>query len=237
MIPAALQLTAASNGKALWYLTRSTGLVALVLLTATVVIGVVASVGWTTERWPRFLSQNLHRNLSLFCVAFVAVHVITTVTDAYVPIGFADAFIPLLAPYRPVWIGLGALAFDVLLVVMATSAIRHRIGYASWRFVHWLAYLCWPIAMVHGLGSGSDSRLAPVLILDAVCTAAVLAAVIWRLVTGRSFTVKGRVIASVGTVIVVAAIVGFAVIGPLRPGWSHRAGAPTTHLARGDSNR
>ncbi len=84
----------ASSGKALWYLTRSTGLVALVLLTATVVLGVVASVGWTTERWPRFLSQDVHRNLSLLCVGFVAIHVVTTVSDGYVPIGFADAFIP-----------------------------------------------------------------------------------------------------------------------------------------------
>ena len=89
---------AASSGKALWYLTRSTGLVALVLLTATVVLGVVASVGWTTERWPRFLSQDVHRNLSLFCVGFVAIHVITTVSDGYVPIGFADAFIPFRTP-------------------------------------------------------------------------------------------------------------------------------------------
>jgi DMSO/TMAO reductase YedYZ heme-binding membrane subunit len=225
-------MTAASNGKALWYLTRSTGLVALVLLTATVVIGVVASVGWTTERWPRFLSQSLHRNLSLFCVAFVVVHVVTTVIDGYVPIGFADAFIPLLTQYRPVWIGLGALAFDLLLVVMATSALRHRIGYASWRFVHWLAYLSWPIAMFHSLGSGSDSTLAPVLLLDAVCAAAVLAAVVWRLSTGRSFTSGKRVIAAVGTVIVVAALVMFAAIGPLRPDWSHRAGTSTALLAQ-----
>ena len=92
--PATIPLIAASNGKALWYLTRSTGMVALLLLTATVVLGVVASVGWTTERWPRFLSQSVHRNLSLFCVGFVAVHVITTVSDGYVPIGLADAFLP-----------------------------------------------------------------------------------------------------------------------------------------------
>ena len=167
MTPSAALIGAASNGKALWYLTRSTGLVALVLLTATVVLGVVASVGWTTERWPRFLSQDVHRNLSLFCVGFVAIHVITTVSDGYVPIGFADAFVPFRTPYRPLYVGLGALTFDLLLAVLITSALRHRIGFASWRFVHWLAYLCFPIALFHSLGSGTDAPLP--LVLTARC--------------------------------------------------------------------
>ncbi len=221
----------AADGKNLWYLTRSTGLVALLLLTATVVLGVVASVGWTTERWPRFLSQGVHRNLSLFCVGFVALHVVTTVSDGYVPIGFADAFLPFLTPYRPLWVGLGALAFDLLLVVLATSAIRHRIGYDSWRFVHWLAYLCWPIAMFHSLGSGSDSALPLALGLDAACAAAVLAAVAWRVGTGRAFGAGRRVAAMVGAAVVVFAIALFATVGPLRSGWSRRSGTSSALLA------
>jgi len=225
-------LGTASSGKALWYLTRSTGLVALLLLTATVVVGVVASVGWTTERWPRFLSQDVHRNLSLFCVGFVAIHVITTVSDGYVPIGFADAFIPFRTPYRPLYVGLGALTFDLLLAVLVTSALRHRIGFASWRFVHWLAYLCWPIALFHSLGSGTDSSLPVVLALDAACSAAVISVVVWRLATGRTFTAGQRAAAGVGTVVVALALLVFAALGPLRPGWSHRAGTSTALLAQ-----
>ncbi|MGO8872834.1 MAG: ferric reductase-like transmembrane domain-containing protein [Acidimicrobiales bacterium] len=232
MSPATIELTAATNARALWYLTRSTGLVALLLLTATVVIGVVASVGWTTERWPRFLSQSVHRNLSLFCVGMVALHVVTTVSDGYVPIGFADAVLPFLSPYRPIWIGLGALTFDLLLIVLATSALRHRIGYSSWRFVHWLAYLCWPIAMFHALGSGSDSSLPLVLFLDVVCAAAVIGAVVWRLLTGRAFAIGRRALAATATVVVVTALVVFAAVGPLRPGWSHRSGTSTALLAQ-----
>ncbi len=230
---------AASNGRALWYLTRSTGIVSLLLLTATVVIGVVASVGWTTERWPRFLTQNVHRNLSLFCVGFVGVHVITTVSDGYVSIGFADAFLPLASPYRPVWVGLGALAFDLLLVVLATSALRHRIGYASWRFVHWLAYLCWPIAMFHAIGSGSDASLPLMLALEALSGGAVLGAVAWRLVTGRQFTPGRRGVAAVTALVVILALGVFVAFGPLRPGWSHRAGTSTAlppQLARQSSD-
>ena len=232
MTPSAALIGAASNGKALWYLTRSTGLVALVLLTATVVLGVVASVGWTTERWPRFLSQDIHRNLSLFCVGFVAIHVITTVSDGYVPIGFADAFVPFRTPYRPLYVGLGALTFDLLLAVLITSALRHKIGFASWRFVHWLAYLCFPIALFHSLGSGTDAPLPLVLLLDAVCTAAVVAVVGWRLVTGRTFTAGQRTAAVVGTVVVGLALVVFTALGPLRPGWSHRSGTSAALLAQ-----
>jgi DMSO/TMAO reductase YedYZ heme-binding membrane subunit len=232
MSPATLQLATATGGKALWYLTRATGVVALVLLTASVVMGVVAAVGWATERWPRFLSQGVHRNVSLFCIVFVALHVVTTVSDGYVPIGFASAFLPFLTPYRPIWIGLGALGFDLLLVVLVTSALRHRIGYSSWRFVHWLAYLCWPIAVFHSLGSGSDASLPFVLAIDAVCGVAVLAAVACRLAKGRTFPVGRRAAAAVGVVVALMGMVVFAAVGPLRPGWSHRAGTSQALLAQ-----
>ena len=132
----AVLTTAAVGGRAVWYLTRASGLTAFVLLTATIVLGVVASIGWTTERWPRFLSQDIHRNVSLLCLVFLGVHVATTVLDGYVPIGLIDVFLPLHSPYRPIYVGLGALGFDLLLAVLVTSALRHRIGYGSWRFVH-----------------------------------------------------------------------------------------------------
>jgi DMSO/TMAO reductase YedYZ heme-binding membrane subunit len=222
----------ASSGKALWYLTRSTGVVAFLLLTATVVVGVLASVGWTTERWPRFLSQDVHRNLSLFCVGFVGIHVVTTVSDGYVPIGFVDAFIPFLTAYRPLWVGLGAVTFDLLLAVLVTSALRHKIGFASWRFVHWLAYLCWPIALFHALGSGTDASLPLVVLIDVLCTGAVLAVVTWRLITGRTFTSVQRGGAAVATAVVALGVLIFAVVGPLRPGWSHRAGTSAALLAQ-----
>ena len=113
--------TVGHGSTAFWYLTRASGLVSLILLSATVVLGTVASVGWTTDRWPRFLSQSIHRNLSLFCIALVGVHVATTVGDGYVPIGFVDAILPFRSPYRPVWVGLGAVAFDMLLAVAITE--------------------------------------------------------------------------------------------------------------------
>ena len=232
MTVATAPVLGAVGGKAFWYLTRASGLVAIVLLSATIVLGVVASVGWTTVRWPRFVSQDVHRNLSLLCIAFVGVHVVTTVVDGYVPIGFLDTVLPFRSPYRPLYLGFGALAFDLLLAVLVTSGLRHRIGYGSWRFVHWLAYLCWPIALIHGLGSGTDTPLPVSLFVEAVCTAAVLGAFAWRLATGRTLPVGRRAAAGVGAVVLTLAIAGFAALGPLRPGWSHRSGTSSALLAK-----
>jgi DMSO/TMAO reductase YedYZ heme-binding membrane subunit len=230
--PFSLESSIAQSSTALWYFTRSAGLVALIALTASIVVGVVASIGWTTERWPRFLSQSVHRNLSLFCLGLVAIHIVTTVGDGYVPIGFLDAFIPFRSPYRPIWIGLGALTLDLMIAVLITSALRHRIGFQSWRFVHWLAYLCWPIALFHGLGSGTDAPLPVVMAVNATCAAAVLAAVACRLISGRTFSVRQRTAATVGTVVITLAAVVFAALGPLRPGWAHRSGTSPTLLAQ-----
>jgi sulfoxide reductase heme-binding subunit YedZ len=216
----------------LWYLTRATGLVSLVLLSATVVLGIVSSVGWTTERWPRFLSTSVHRNISLFCLALIGIHVVTTVADGYVPIGFLDAIIPFRTAYRPLWVGFGALSLDLLLAVAITSGLRRRIGVRAWRGVHWLAYLCWPIALLHGLGSGSDTRLSLALFVNVICVIAVVGAVGWRLITGRSFSPGRRVIAAVVGAVSLVVIGIVAAVGPLSPGWSHRAGTSPALLAQ-----
>ena len=216
----------------LWYLTRATGLAALIVLSATVVLGIVSSVGWTTERWPRFLSQSVHRNLSLFCLALVFIHVVTTVADGFVPINLADAVIPFRTPYRPIWVGLGACAFDLLLAVAVTSGLRRHIGFRIWRWVHWLAYLCWPIALAHGLGSGSDTRLPGTQFVYLVCVVTVIGALGWRLVTARAMTSGWRIGAAVGATFVLLGVAVFAFAGPLQPGWSRRSGTSSAVLAQ-----
>jgi len=166
--------------KALWYLTRATGVVCLVLLTASVVLGITTSVGWSAPRWPRYLLEGLHRNVSLLVVVFLGVHILTTVVDGYAPIGWLDAVVPFRSPYRSLWLGLGAVACDLLLAVAVTSLVRVRLGYRVWRGIHWLAYACWPVALAHGLGTGSDTRQSWMLLLDAAAVVAVGAAIWWR---------------------------------------------------------
>jgi hypothetical protein len=127
----------------LWYATRATGVMALVLLTAAVVLGVAGTARLATPRWPRVITARLHRNLSLLAVAFVAAHVLTTELDPFAPVGWVSAVVPFASSYRTFWLGLGTVAFDMLLAVVVTSMLRARLGYRAWRAVHWLGYTCW----------------------------------------------------------------------------------------------
>jgi sulfoxide reductase heme-binding subunit YedZ len=165
----------------LWYLTRATGLVALVLLTVSMALGLLSSVRYATPAWPRFVTAGLHRNVSLLALAFTVIHIITTLADTFVPIHLQDVVIPFISAYRPVWLGLGAIAFDLLIALTITSLLRSRMSYRSWRLVHWGSYLCWPVAVVHGLGTGTDTPVRWVLALTAACVLAIAGLVAWRL--------------------------------------------------------
>ena len=172
------------HGPGLWYATRATGLVTLLLLTASVLLGILTAGRFSSEKWPRFLSQGLHRNISLLVLMFLVLHVGTTVIDTYTSIPLTAAFIPFTSSYKTVWLSLGAVASDLLLALLATSLLRKRIGHRSWRLVHWLAYACWPVAVVHGLGIGTDRNATWVFVLTMVCALAVLGVATWRLVIG-----------------------------------------------------
>ena len=165
---------------AYWYVTRASGAVALILLTLSLIVGVAAIGRVKTDRWPRFAIDGIHRTGSLLALAFLIVHIATAVLDSFAPIRLVDAVIPFAGSYRPLWLGLGAVGFDLLLAVIITSLVRARLGYRSWRAVHWLAYLAWPVALVHGLGTGSDVRLGWMLAVNVLCTAIVLIAVVAR---------------------------------------------------------
>ena len=153
-------VTAAALGpSAYWYLTRGTGAVALVLLTVSVVIGIAGSLRVTIYNWPRFAIDAVHRDVSLLAIVLLAVHIVTSVLDGFAPISLTAAVIPFISSYRPFWLGLGALAFDLLLAIAITSLVRRRLGYQRWRAIHWLAYASWPIAVLHGLGTGTDTKV------------------------------------------------------------------------------
>ena len=224
---------AAAGPSAYWYLARGTGAASLVLLTASVVLGVLGPLRVAAPpRWPRYAIDQLHRDVSLLVMAFLALHIITSVLDSFAPITVTDAVIPLGASYRPLWLGLGALSFDLLIALVVTSLMRRRFGYRSWRAIHWLSYASWPIAVLHGLGTGSDTKLWWMLALTAACAAAVLIAVWARIDRAGPKLGSARGAALATALATPLGIAIFTLAGPLQPGWSRRAGTPKTLLAK-----
>jgi methionine sulfoxide reductase heme-binding subunit len=223
-------LAASSGGSAYWYLTRSTGGVALLLLTFALALGVVDVRRWSTPRWPRFLVDSLHRNVSLLAIVFLALHILTSVLDSFAPISLLDAFVPFAGSYRPLWLGLGAVSFDLLIAVTLTSMLRRRVGFASWRAIHWLTYASWPIALLHGLGTGSDGASTWLLALSTFCAAVVLAAVLARVAAGWPEHLARRGAALGGAGVFSLFLLIWLPAGPLGSEWARRSGTPKSLL-------
>ena len=186
-----LAATSTSATEAIWYAIRATGVVALVLLTVTTVLGLLSASGARTRRWPAFAQADLHKRASLFALVFLDLHVVTAVVDTYVHVGLLAVLVPFVSPFRPLWTGLGTVAVDLLVAVAVSSALRQRIAARTWRGIHWLAYGCWPLAMAHALGSGTDAAQLWMDATAAVCTVAVLSALGWRVAYHRT-TRAGR---------------------------------------------
>ena len=169
------------NDTVLWYTTRGAGAVSLVLLSAVVVLGVLSSLRFEVPSWPRFLTTGLHRNLALTAVVFLALHIVTAVVDPFTHLGWLAAVIPFSSYYRTFWLGLGVIAFELLAAITISSLVRGLIGHSTWRAIHWLSYGSWPIAVIHGFGTGTDTWSSWMLAIDVVCIVAVGGSVIARL--------------------------------------------------------
>jgi DMSO/TMAO reductase YedYZ heme-binding membrane subunit len=224
-------LVAAINTNALWYLARGSGLVLLGLLTLNLALGIAIQGGWHPPGWPRFVVQGLHRNLALLAVILLVIHVVTIELDPYVPVGWWAVLVPFVSPYRSLWLGLGTLSLDLLVAVVATSLLRGRLRPSWWRVTHWLGYLAWPLAVVHALGTGTDTRWDVVFVYEMACLGLMVAAVLFRL--GRAVrTAPGwRTTLILATAAAPVAVLAWAAAGPLQSGWASRAGTPTAALA------
>lgn len=166
--------------EAFWALGRGTGVVALVLFTLAVLLGILTRSGRPLFTLPRFSITLIHRNVSVLATAFIGIHLLSLLADSHAQLSVVDLVLPFLGAYRPFWLGLGTVAVDLLIAVVATSLLRRVIGQRLFRAVHWSTYLIWPIALAHSLGTGTDAAEPWFLALAAVCTLAVLAAVAWR---------------------------------------------------------
>jgi methionine sulfoxide reductase heme-binding subunit len=173
------------NDQLLWYTTRAAGAVSLLLLSGVVMLGIASRMRVEGRGWPRFLTATLHRDLSLLALVFLTLHVVTAVTDPFTHLGIA-ALLPFASYYRTFWLGLGAVAVELMIAVVVTSLLRRHIGARVWRGLHWLAYVAWPIGLLHGIGTGTDSSSLWMLAVDAVCIAGVGGMACWRLLYAPS---------------------------------------------------
>jgi methionine sulfoxide reductase heme-binding subunit len=180
---AAHAAVSATGSQGLWLVSRASGLVLLVLFSAVMVLGVATKTGATTGRWPRFAVAELHRSLSLFAVALLGLHVATALLDPHVSIGWIAAVLPFTSHYETPALGAGTLAVDLGGAVLITSLLRARLGLRTWRAVHYLAYLAWPVAFVHAIRAASyDQHLWWVALAEWGSLTAVATAVVARLI-------------------------------------------------------
>lgn len=171
------------NDTVLWYATRGAGAVSILLLSGVVVLGLLTTARAGTHGWPRSLVAALHRNIALLAVVFLALHIVTAIVDPFTHLGL-DALVPFGSYYRTLWLGLGAVALELMLAIAVTSLARNLIGVRAWRLIHWLAYVCWPVAVLHGIGTGTDTGAAWMLGVTVASIASVLLALGWRLRRG-----------------------------------------------------
>jgi methionine sulfoxide reductase heme-binding subunit len=224
-------LAAIAGPTPMWYATRASGDTALVLLSASVILGLLTSSRQSRPDWPRFAVQSLHRNLSLLVVVFLALHIVTSIIDPFAKLTVLDAVVPFVATYRPVWLGLGVVSLELLVAITTTSLLRRHLRWRAWRAIHLLAYASWPIAVVHGIGTGTDTKSWWALLLVTACVASVVGAFAWRLVHAGPRFAWLRYAALAISIAATGVLVVWVVSGPLQPGWAKTAGTPEGLLA------
>jgi predicted ferric reductase len=187
----------AASGVGLWHASRATGIVSILLLSAVMVLGILINQKGRLVGLPRFGVTGLHRDLSLLAVVFVVIHVACAIADPTVSIGIAAVVVPFVSSYQAGWIGLGAVAIDLLAAILISSLARQRIGPGTWKAIHWLSYAVWPVAIIHGLGIGTDLSVGWALAATWACVIGVAAALCWRFGTAIRAVPRGQRVAAI----------------------------------------
>ena len=166
---------------AVWFLMRGSGVVSLLLLTVVMALGIATLGGVRLGSLPRFATMALHRSVSLLAVVFIAIHVGTAVIDPYTSVRLVDLVVPFAAGWKPLFVGLGTIALDLVIALTVTGLLRERIGWRTWRTIHWAAYATWPVAFFHALGIGTDTSTLWLRAVAIGCVALIGGSIAWRL--------------------------------------------------------
>jgi sulfoxide reductase heme-binding subunit YedZ len=197
-----------------WYTARAAGVTAYLLLTTGVLLGLGLASHRTFTRWPRFSVEDVHRFVGLLVGAFVAIHIVTIAIDSWLPFTLGSLVVPFTTRYRPIWVGLGVVAAELLLALAVTNHYRRRLEYRFWRRAHYANFAVWMAATFHGVGGGTDRSAPWLLALFAVAAAAVAAATILRIPHLFDKSVS-RVAVVTAAVLGAALVIGLG-SGPLR---------------------
>lgn len=203
-----------------WTIARAGGLTAYALLSLSVILGLALSVRWQSARWPRLITNDMHRFLTLLGLAFIVVHGLASWLDPFMRFGWSEILVPLTSHYRPIWMALGIVAGYLMLALWISSELRPRIGYTLWRRLHGLSFVAYMLATVHGIATGSDTRTIWGLTLYGGSLAAITALLSYRLLT--PIGTRGRTYPNLAgaTAILAALIVVWTLNGPAQPGWN-----------------
>jgi predicted ferric reductase len=203
-----------------WDVARASGMVAYILLTLSVAVGLALSMRWQRLRWPRLFTNEMHRYLTLLSLVFIAVHVLAISVDPYIRFGWRDILVPFAASYRPVWVAAGIVGLYLMLAIWISTQLRARIGYAWWRRLHTLTFLVFVLSAIHGLATGTDTRQPWALEIYAGSVLLVAALLINRLLT--PIGARGRPHIRLAALVVLMVVGGtlWVVTGPAHAGWS-----------------
>lgn len=168
-------------GSALWYASGATGVISLVLFSLIAILGILVNRQGRLPGLPRFAVTGLHRNLSLLMVVFLGVHIVSAVASKHAPIPWLSVIVPFASDYQRFWVGLGAVAIDLVAALIVTSMLRDRIAPSVWRAVHWLSYAAYPVTLGHSFGSHPDIQSGWLLGLTLFTMLAVAVAAGYRL--------------------------------------------------------
>ena len=169
-----------------WYLTRSSGIIAWLMLTATVILGILlSSKAFPMQRRPLWLLA-VHRWLAGLLLCFLAIHLIALVLDDYLEFGFADLVIPYASDWDPAAVALGVVAMWLLVAVEVTSLAQRRLSRRAWRIIHLFSYVAFWLTSMHAALAGSDTSAWLYRSGAAASILAVAWAVMYRLANRRS---------------------------------------------------
>ena len=181
-----LALRTADLGQQPWFVSRASGLVAFALLSASVVLGLMMSTRLAKRLLPGRLAYELHGFLAVLGLVFIGIHSGALLFDGFFAFTPLALVVPFVSPYAPLWVGLGVVAAWSAALLAASVRLRKQIGYRRWRQLHYLSFVAYLFALIHGMTAGTDTGLAAVRVLYFGSAALAGGLIAWRVFAARS---------------------------------------------------